>query len=101
MIVTLNNLFILEPYQQGQGIRTEVRAGLALPGQKLNLVPLKLKADAKVDGQIFKAGSVAYIPEDVLMTAQWAKMTRKAPDIEGEFILVESRYVSAVKQKEE
>jgi hypothetical protein len=101
MIIALNGLFILEPYQQGQGIRTEVRAGLALPGQKLNLVPLKLKADTKVDGQLFKAGSIAYIPEDILMTSQWAKLTRKAPDIDGEFILVESRYVSAVKPRED
>jgi hypothetical protein len=100
-MIALNGLFILEPYQQGQGIRTEVRAGLALPGQKLNLVPLKLMADSKVDGQIFKSGSIAYIQEDILMTAQWAKLTRKAPGIEGEFIIVESRYVSAVKQKEE
>jgi hypothetical protein len=101
MIITLNGLFILEPYQQGQGIRTEVRAGLALPGQKLNLVPLKLKANTKIDGQLFKEGSIAYVAEDILMTSQWAKLTRKATGIDGEFIIVESRYVSAVKPKED
>jgi len=98
-MIALNNLFILEPYEQGQGIRPEIRSGLALPGQKLNLVPLKLLVDSKVDGQVFLAGSTAYIPEDILMTAQWAKTARKAEGIEGQFIVVESRYVSIVKPK--
>ena len=100
-MIALNGLFILEPYEQGQGIRPEIRSGLALPGQKLNLVSLKLLADSKVDGQVFPAGSIAYIQEDILMTAPWAKVTRKAEGIEGQFILVESRYVSAVKPKAE
>lgn len=99
-MIALNGLFLLEPYQQGQGIRTEVRSGLALPGQKLNLVPLKLKANSKVDGVVFEEGSTAYVPEDILMTSPWAKLTRKAPGIEGEFIVVENRYVYAVKAKE-
>ena len=99
-MIALNGLFILEPYEQGQGIRTEIRGGLALPGQKLNLVPLKLKADSKVEGQTFLAGSIAFVPEDLLMTSPWAKLVRKAEGIEGQFIVVESRYVTAVKAKE-
>jgi len=100
-MIALNGLFILEPYAQGQGIRPEIRNGLALPGQKLNLVPLKLLVDSKVDGQVFPAGSIAYIPEDLLMTSQWAKMVRKAEGIDGQFIMVESRHVSVVKIKGE
>lgn len=96
-MIALNSLFILRPYQQGQGIKTEIRGGLALPGQKLNLVGLELVADSKIEGNTFKAGSVAYIAEDLLMGHDWAKKVRRAPGIEGEFIVVESRFISAVK----
>jgi hypothetical protein len=95
-MISLNNLFILKPYQQGQGIKTEIRGGLALPGQKLNLVGLELVADAQVEGRTFKAGSKAYIAEDLLMTQDWAKKVRRATGIDGEFIIVESRHISAV-----
>lgn len=100
-ITSLNGLFILKPYQQGQGIRTEMRGGLALPGQKLNLVALPLLANVKLDGKEIKQGSVAYIPEDLLMTSEWAKKIRKADGIEGEFIVVENRYVYAIGEESE
>lgn len=95
-MIALNNMFILEPYAQGQGIRSEIRAGLAMPGQKLNLVPLTLKADTQIDGILFKAGQKAYIQEDILMTNDMAKKVRKSPNIEGEFIILDSRLVSGV-----
>lgn len=95
-LTTINNLFMLEPYMQGQGIRSEIRAGLALPGQKLNLVPLKLLADAILGDRVFKKGSLAMIAEDTLMTQQFAKQVRKAPGVEGEFILVDARFISAI-----
>ena len=100
-ITSLNGLFILKPYQQGQGIRTEMRGGLALPGQKLNLVALPILVNAKLDSKEVKQGSLAYIPEDILMTSEWAKKLRKAEGIEGEFIVVESRYIYAIGEESE
>lgn len=99
-MIALNNTFIVKPYQQGQGIRTEMRGGLALPGQKLNLVALEMLADTKVDGQVFPKGSLAYVAEDTLMTHDFAKKVRKAEGIEGEFILIDSRFVTAVAPSE-
>jgi hypothetical protein len=97
-MISLNGFFILKPYQQGQGIRTEIRGGLALPGQKNNLVGLELLADTRFDGDTFKAGSTAYIQEELLMSHPWAKKVMKAEDIEGEFIVVEGRHITAVRK---
>lgn len=99
-MIALNNLFILEPYQQGQGIRGEMRGGLFVPGQKHNLVGLKLLADSTVEGVKFKAGSIAYIQEDFLSTNDSAKKIRKAEGVVGDFIQIESRYISMVKPNE-
>lgn len=99
MMHSINNLFILEPYDSGQGIRPEVRGGLSLPGQKLNLKPLKIVVDSVVDGKTYKAGATAYIAENLLMTHQWAKDVRTAPGVEGSFIVVESKYVSIVTEE--
>lgn len=99
-LISLNNLFILRAYQQGQGIRAEIKGGLALPGQKLNLVGLELLADAKVDNEKITKGSIAYIPEDFLMTHDWAKKVRKSEAVDGEFIAVESKYVYMVESKD-
>lgn len=95
-MMALNNKFILRPYQQGQGIKTEIRGGLALPGQKLNLVPLEMLASSKIDDVVYPEGSLAYLAEDSLMTGDWAKKIRKAPGIDGEFIVVDSQFVIAV-----
>lgn len=96
MIVALNNLFLLEPYKQGQGMTPEIRGGLSMPGQKSKLVALKLKTKTRVGELSFKAGDVAYVPEDALMTQAWAKQVKNAEGIEGEFIVVQSQHVVAV-----
>lgn len=96
---TLNNLLILKPYQQGQGVRAELRGGLVVAGQKHNLVGLELLADAKIDGETYSKGSIAYLSEDILSSHDWAKRIRKSENVDGDFIVVESRHITAIKEK--
>lgn len=99
-MIALNNLFILEPYKQGQGIKGEMVGGLFVPGQRHNLVGLKLLVDSNIDGTTFKAGSIAYLQEDFLSTNDTAKRIRKCDGISGDFIQIESRHVVMVKPNE-
>lgn len=100
-MIALNGIFILEPYKQGQGIRGEMVGGLFVPGQRHNLVGLKMLVDSKVEGTLFKAGSIAYLQEDFLSTNDAAKRVKKADGIVGEFIQIESRHIVMVKPNEQ
>lgn len=99
-MISLNNLLILKPYVQGQGLKKEIKNGFAMIQQKTSLEGLEVLVDAKVDGTVIPAGSIAYIPEDMLSTKEWAKQVRKAAALEQEFIIVESRYVTFIDTKE-
>jgi len=97
MKFSLNDTFIVAPYQQGQGLKSNVKSGFAYIAQKQNLEPLKLLVDAKIDGQWVVAGSTIYVSEEVLTTMDWAKRIKTSPLTNGqEFIIIEKRYVSAI-----
>jgi len=97
MKYSMNDTFIVEPYQQGQGLKSSVKSGFAYIAQKQNLEPLKLLVDAKIDGEFILAGSTIYVAEDVLTTMDWAKKIKTSDLTDGkEFIIIEKRYVSAI-----
>lgn len=83
--VSYNNLIIVEPYKLGQGIKAEVNKGIALPGQKTELFGLKVLIDARLEnGETIKAGSIAYLPEDILSSAPWSKNIKKCQKVLGD-----------------
>lgn len=102
---SLNDKLILEPYDHGQGLKTEIRNGLAFVQQKVNLVPLKVLVEARLnDGSYIPAGSLVYLEEDALCgkTASWAKTVRKCQALgEQPFIVVDKHHVVMVDTREE
>lgn len=71
-----NNKLILQPYEQGQGLKSEIRNGIAFVSQKTTLVGLKLLVEARLaDGSYLPAGSVVYLDESLLCSpsSKWAK----------------------------
>lgn len=95
----INNNLILEAYKQGQGLRDEVNNGFAKVAQKTTLVGLKVLADCHLEGRYVPKGSLAYLPEDLLMTQAWAKQIKKADFVEQDFIVVESRHIIAISEE--
>ena len=100
--LSFNDILILEPYQQGQGFKEEIRGGIAIVQQKSSLFGLKVLVEAKLsDGSFIPAGSTAYISEELLSTQQWAKkMWTSAALPEKKFIKVELKYVDMVDTNE-
>jgi hypothetical protein len=95
-------MLILEPYQQGQGLKEEVRNGIAFVKQKSELFGLKLLIEAKLsDGSFFPAGSMAYISEELLSSQAWAKNVKSSSALPGQkFIIVELKYVNIIDTNE-
>lgn len=101
-MISLNDTLVLEPYQQGQGLKEEVRSGFAFVKQKNELFGLKVLVEAKLsDGSFVPANSIAYISEELLSTQQWAKNIKTCAGLsEKKFILVELKYVNMIDTNE-
>lgn len=85
---SFNNKLILEAYKQTE-IRPEGNRGWIQAGQKNNLKGLRVLIEAILpNGDTVLLGSKAWIKEDSLHTAAWAKDIRKCETISEEFILV-------------
>jgi hypothetical protein len=101
-IFSVNNILILEPYQQGQGLKEEVRNGFAYVKQKTQVVGLKLLAEARLeDGNYLPVGSTVYISEELLTTQPWAKNVRNSPGLGKPFIVVEMKFVTMIDTNEQ
>lgn len=101
-MLSFNDMLILEPYQQGQGLKEEVRHGIAFVKQKSELFGLRVLVEAKLsDGSFVPAGSTAYISEELLSTQQWAKNLKSCKALgDQKFILVEMKYVNMIDTNE-
>ena len=84
---SFNNKLILEAYTHTE-IRPEGNRGWITAGQKNNLKGLKVLIQAVLsDGTVVPAGSTAFIKEETLHSALFAKNKLKCDTIPGEFIL--------------
>ena len=101
-MLSFNDMLVLEPYQQGQGFKEEIRGGIAIVQQKSALFGLKVLVEAKLsDGSFIPAGSTAYIAEELLSTQQWAKNQKTCAALGAQkFILVELKYVNMIDSNE-
>jgi hypothetical protein len=95
MKTSQNDLIIMEPYKQGQGIKTEVKSGFAFAVQKTSLVGLTVLMDAKLsDGSFVPKRTKAYLREDELSTFPWAKDIKTSEALDKqEFIIVPLRNI--------
>lgn len=96
---TLNDKLLVEPYKLGQGLKPEIRNGLAVVEQKVNLVGLKLLADAKLNsGEILEKGAVIYFREEDLCNKMsvWAQRQMKSDFTEDKFLIADKKDVVAI-----
>ena len=79
---------IVEYERLDHSLQPEVRRGLALPGQKVAMVGLRVLAHAVLhDGTIIRRGSTAYVAWETLHGAPWVK-PRELPLYPGKQVLV-------------
>jgi hypothetical protein len=103
MMLSLNNKVVLEAYQQGQGLKADIKSGFAMVAQKKNIIPLKVLIGVVLsDGTRIEAGTKAYLSEEELSTQPWAKQVKQIPDILGDTpcILVDSKNIIFFSEEE-
>lgn len=100
---SFSNRLILESYNQGQGVKSEVRAGIAFVAQKTDAIGLKVLVTAVLhNGHVIPEGSIAYVKEDILF-GPIAKDIRTAKGALGDqkYIELDLAHTSFIDLKEE
>ena len=94
---SLNNRLIVEAYKTDKSLRANVSSGFATIAQKSALKGLTVLVGTTLsDGRMVPAGSTAYIREEILHTAPWAKQPMDCETIKGQFFVVELTYVDFI-----
>lgn len=98
---SVNNRFVVEVYQK-EALKSEIRNGLAMIGQKVSLKGLRILVDAKLnDGTLVPKGSSAWIKEETLHTAAWAKTPLQCDTLSSKFFIVDLAHVEFISPPEE
>jgi hypothetical protein len=94
MTFSVNNRLILEEYIKS-GLKSEVRNGIATPGQRNAVKGLKVLVDIYLsDGRKIPKGSLAYIKEEVLHNHSETIFKPLTCDtLPGKFMVVDLQYV--------
>lgn len=104
-LFSVNNRFVLEPYRSDKGLRANISNGFAMVDQKIKVVGLKLLSEARITVgntvHIIPKGMIAYLREEVLHTAPWAKKTLESDAVEGQFIIVDLSNVEFIGDSDE
>lgn len=99
MMFSVNNRLILEPYVKS-GLKSEVRNGIATPGQRDGLKGLKVLMDVRVmDGgepRYIPKGSIAYIREEILHSHPWGSKHLTCDTHPGKYMVVDLSYVEFI-----
>ena len=94
---SINGRFILAPYASERVIKAKETNGFAMISQKTSVIGLKMLVDTKLNnGDVVRAGCMAYLKEELLYTQPWAKAVYDSPGVEGKFIIVDQMYVDFV-----
>lgn len=84
-----NNKLIVEAYAGDRTLKSEVKNGMAFVKQKVALAPLKLLANAHLNGgDVIYAGATIYIKEEHLHSAPWAKARFETEVFPGKQIMI-------------
>lgn len=101
MTFSLNNRLVLEQYVKG-GLQSQVRNGIATPGQRDGLKGLKVLIGTVLsDGRHVPAGSIAYIREEALFTQPWAAKPMNCDFLSEKFMIVDLHHIEAIKTPDE
>lgn len=101
MTFSLNNRLVLQPYVR-DGLRAQVKNGIATPGQRDGLKGLSvLVGTVLMDGRHVPAGSIAYIREEALHTQPWASKFLSCDFLKTQFMLVDLHHIEVIVTPEE
>ena len=98
---SFNNRLIVEAYITDKSLRASVNNGFAMIDQKVQLKGLKVLVDAKLaighDTLLIRAGSTAYIKEELLHAQPWATKKLTCETMPGvQFIVVDLNHVEFI-----
>lgn len=97
---SLNSRLVLEVYKTDGSVRMSVTNGWAKTEQKSRLVGLKVLMSCYLQNNYIQAGSTAYIREEILHTAPWAKNPLSCDTLSQPFMVVDSSLVEFIDQPE-
>lgn len=96
MTFSVNNRLVVEAYVK-EGLKTEIKGGIATPGQRDSIKGLKVLVGTVLsDGRNVPKGSVAYIREEVLHTHQWASKPMRCATLPGQFLIVDLQFIEFI-----
>lgn len=93
---SMNNKLIVEAYKK-EGLKATEKNGFAMITQKMSLKGLRVLVDAKLsDGTFVPRDSTAYIKEEYLHTAAWAKNPLQCDTLRDQFLIVDVAHVEFI-----
>lgn len=95
---SLNNRIIVEAFKNDKSLRAaNAASGFATIAQKSGLKGLRvLIGTTLTDGREIPAGSTAFVREEILHNAPWAKVAMDCEAIPAPFFIVEMTYVDFI-----
>ncbi len=101
MTFSVNSRLILEEYKKG-GLESNVRNGIATPGQRDKLKGLRVLVEFDgPNGRHIPVGSIAYLREEVLHVHGWASKTYTSDFLNEKFILCDYQHIDSFKTPDE
>jgi len=93
----MNNRLIVEVYVQ-TGIKSEIRNGMAMPGQRDGFKGLRVLVGTNLpDGTHIPAESLAYFREEALYNVPWTKKVFKCDTVTEPFIIADLSNVDMIR----
>lgn len=97
MNFSLNNRLVIEAYKTDRSLQGKVSHGFATIAQKTGLKGLEVLMDTTlVNGTRIRAGSKAYIREEILHTAPWAQHPLECDTLTRPFMIVDASMVEFI-----
>lgn len=97
MNFSLNNRLVIEAYKTDRSLQAKVSKGFATIAQKNGLKGLEILMDATLtNGDRIRAGSKAYIREEILHTASWAQNPLECDTLDRPFMIVDVSMVEFI-----
>lgn len=99
MIKSVNHMVVCEPYKGSKGLKSKISGGVSIIQQKTSVIGLRVLADAYISEQLtLKAGSIAYLREDILCQFQDYSTPFNSDATEEPFVLVNYSHIAFIKE---
>lgn len=96
MTFSLNDRLVLEVYKK-EGLRSEIRGGIATPGQRDGVKGLRVLVSTTFsDGTHVPVGSIAYVREEIMHNPGFAQKILKSDFLKEPFIIADRQNVEFI-----